>query len=263
VNTSKPWWGEFAFDIDEVRAWSLAERRIVVQRTATEWNTWNVEADEQLLLPPVAVTPYKIQNLPDKVVVERYLFRQTGKGLLVKPALADRPVITRPINTLTIMPGEAIRLYISTPLWMQLLTLPGKTCFLDVPFWRPSDSWFGPSTIEGELCYSKHTDARVQLETIEKRPHRAITPVNVLNKSSDPLIIDRINLPVPMLSLFAADDSFWTEAINVNRSADDDTADLHLEKRAPKEAGNTIKVAQPREAVSKRHLIRALSSLFA
>jgi hypothetical protein len=93
--------------------------------------------------------------------------------------------------------------------------------------------------------------------------HRAITPVNVVNQSHQPLLIDRFNLPVPMLRLFSDRSGFlWTEALTVTREDDEESVLLTLDKNEPKEAGDANLVAAPRIEVSKHRLIRTLSSLF-
>ena len=178
--------------------------------------------------------------------------------------MADRSVVARPNVPLRLLGGEKTRIYVSTPLWFRALTLPSESSLIDVPFWRPSDSWFGPSTREGEMCYAKYTEARMLRELLEQRPHRAITPLSIHNKQTDPLLIERLNLPVPLLSLYHhRDRGLWTEAVNVVREEDDDKVELILDKQAPSEVHDAILVTGPRIDSERRTLIRSLGSLFA
>lgn len=259
----KQWWGEFEFGLGEAAYWSIGTRQIALMRLEAEWNVWDVEGFELEGIDNLDQGQLLEDDQPDDKWLSRHLFKATDDRILILPALADRPITSRPSRSLNIMPGEASRLFVSTPLWFQVLTLSKKQCFFDKPFWRPSDSWFGPSTIEGEMCYSKHTDARLNLALIERRSHRAITPVNVINDSNQPLLIDRFNLPVPMLNLFSDSAGYlWTEALTVTRESDEEVV-LTLDKKAPSEADNAQRVAAPRIEVSKHRLIRSLSSLFA
>jgi hypothetical protein len=57
--------------------------------------------------------------------------------------------------------------------------------------------------MEGDLCYAKNTDAKVDLALLEKRPHRAITAVIIENEQEQTLTIDRMNIPVPYLTLYS------------------------------------------------------------
>lgn len=260
----EPWWGEFLFDVNDVAQWTIGTRQIALRRLQAEWNVWDVDGPEVEGFNKLVHGKLSLTELPDDKCLSRHLFKATEERVNILPALADRPITSRPSRSLTIMPGEAGRLYVSTPLWFKITTTSKNICFFDRPFWRPSDSWFGPSTIEGEMCYSKHTDARLNLELIERRSHRAITPVNVVNDSNQALVIDRFNLPVPMLSLFSDSAGYlWTEALTVTRERDDDSVVLTLDKKAPIETEGAQRVAAPRLEVSKHRLIRSLSSLFA
>lgn len=265
---SIPWWGEFPLAEHQAYTWSMGERQIVIQRLKREWNTWHQETAEESKDPGSHAkwTVSEIPNtaLPDNGSLGRHLQTSTSERIRILPALADRSIVTRPNVPLRLLSGEQARIYVSTPVWFQAITLPDESCFLDIPFWRPSDSWFGPSTMEGELCYAKYTDARSQLERLEQRPHRAITPVQVHNKQKGVLLIERLNVPVPLLSLYNdANRGLWTDTITVIREAGGDAAELRLEKQAPAEVEAAQLVTEARVASEKRTLIRSIGSLFA
>ena len=263
MHNKELWWGVFSFTEQQKRYWSIGERKIIMQRLACEWNTWNIETENESIELPLYGEYSPIEPLDDEHL-DRHLQTNTDENIKVLPALADRSVVTRPNVPLRLLGGEKTRLYVSTPLWFKALTLPNESTLIDVPFWRPSDSWFGPSTREGEMCYAKFTDARLQLNRLEQRSHRAITPVVIHNKHKEPLLIERLNLPVPLLSLYQhMDKGLWTEAVNVTREEDDDKVELILEKQAPSEVHNAIKVTGPRIDSEKHTFIRSLGSLFA
>lgn len=243
--------------------WSIGERQLVIQRQASEWNTWNLETETENSETLVRAD-YTDQALPDHALLGRHLQVATAASLRVMPALADRSIVARPSVPLRLLGGEQTRIYVSTPLWFKALTLPGELSLLDVPFWRPSDSWFGPSTREGEMCYAKYTDARMQIKLLEQRSHRAITPIFIHNKQKEALLIERLNVPVHLLSLYQdAHQGLWTNTINVTREEDDDLIELQLEKQAPTEVQDACLVAGPRIASDRHTLIRSLGSLFA
>ncbi|MDX2464775.1 MAG: hypothetical protein QNK31_09735 [Porticoccus sp.] len=259
---SKPWWGDFSFAEQQRRYWSIGERKLVIQRLSCEWNTWNIDTETEIRDLILHGESSHHEPLEDKLLA-RHLQTATMENIRVMPALADRSVVARPNVPLRLLGGEKTRIYVSTPLWFKAQTLPGKLCLLDVPFWRPSDSWFGPSTREGEMCYAKYTEARLQLELLEQRPHRAVTPVFIHNKQKETLLIERLNVPVPLLSLYQhTDKGLWTEAVNVTREEDDERVELVLEKQAPSEVRRATLVAGPRIASARHTLIRSLGSLF-
>lgn len=259
---NEPWWGDFSFAKQQKRYWSIGERTIIIQRLANEWNTWNIETETENQDPLLYGESIDPQPLDDELP-DRHLQTATQENIQIMPALADRPIVTRPNVPLRLLGGEQTRIYVSTPLWFKALTLPGESSLMDVPFWRPSDSWFGPSTREGEMCYAKYTDARLQLDKLEQRPHRIITPLLIHNKQKSPLVIERLNVPVPLLSLYHhADRGLWTEAVNVTRETDDGSIELTREKQAPPEVQSAKLIAEPRIASEKHTLIRSLGSLF-
>ncbi|MEH6596733.1 MAG: hypothetical protein V7736_14435 [Colwellia polaris] len=257
------WWGEFSFSLKQQRCWRLGERSIVLQRFENEWNSWNLESDiendETMFFGELA------ENCCfEQAKFGRYLQQNTSEKVQVLPLLADRSVVARPDTPLTLLAGEKARLYVSTPVWFSAKLLPKGEKLLDLPFWRPSDSWFGPSTRVGQICYAKYTAARIQLANIDKRAHRAITPITVINNHSESLTIERINVPVTLLHLYADEENqLWTTGISVHRGSHVDNVELHLDKHAPIEAVSSVLVSSPRVASDKSILIRSISSLFA
>jgi hypothetical protein len=194
----------------------------------------------------------------------RHVFRKSSSMLELKPQLADRTIVTRPSTLIVLAPGEQVTLYISTPLWVQF-ELGGKrgSVIEEFAINRPSDTWFGTSTRVGELCYASQTSGRLNLENLPVRPSRAITPLNVINHGEDKLLLERIALPVPLLSLFATPEGIlWTQPATLIREDDGGLAELKLGKEAPKEAEGAVRINKPRKQPEKSMLVRAFSSIF-
>lgn len=263
MSEAKPWWGEFELNEEQKMCWSIHDRKIIIQRHTTEWNTWNIETaheNNDHLIEAHCVE----DNILDESIMVRHLQNATTEKILIQPALADRSIVVRPSSALRILGGEKVQIYVSTPLWFQALIPSSNTCILDIPFWRPSDSWFGLSHIQGELCYAKYTDARFKLESLERRPHRATTAINIHNKDSQILSIERLNVPVSLLNIYADDsNTLWTNSIDVTRESDGNAVELHLGKSAPANVANATLVSRARITDSRHTLIRTISSLFA
>jgi hypothetical protein len=134
----------------------------------------------------------------------------------------------------------------------------------EVPVKRLSDTWFGSSTLHGELAYSLKTHARVHLEEIPQRGYRAITPVLIRNDADELLSLDRLSLPVPYLSLFlAASGDLWTEALTMRHAAGNEMATLDIGGRAPSEAGEGARrLSSARSEMDRNLLVRAFTNLF-
>ena len=264
------WWGKHNLALNQRWCWYMGQRAFVIERRESEWIVYNIETAEEsnaeLKSDDCQHTPFNLINEQDqkKGSVIRYLQAKTPDTLTILPALADRPIIARPSHPLHILPGEQVCLYVSTPLWFTAFVPNSDAKMLDLPFWRPSDSWFGASKFDGELCYAKYTDARLGLRMMERRPHRAITAIKIINRHQDTLMIERLNLPVTLLNLYSDQyGQLWTQSCTITRDADYDAAELDLAKHAPTEAIGATHINSPRINNEKPTLIKSLSSLFA
>lgn len=263
-----PWWGIQDFSEHLSWTWALEARTIAIRRELSEWKVWNRHQAEESSIPYI----HKRQSLPEDEPDDRYspdvsLIRliqaPSHTELLVLPALADRFMVVSPSATLHLLPGEQATLFVSTPLWFSVRSSAQQTPILDLPFWRPSDSWFGPSTREGEIGYAKYTDARLDLTLLEQRQHRAVTPVRVVNKAQDVLTFERINIPVPLLTLYSgADAQLWTNQLTLTRN-DDKDIEVDIAQTAPFDHLDPTPINTPRLPSERRTLMRNLSSLFA
>lgn len=199
---------------------------------------------------------------PDSTL-NRFSSRDPGDVLILSPALADRSFVTQPEAPLYILAGEEVTLYISSPLWVRIECGDLPRFLQEMPIYRPPDTWFGPSTREGELCYASRTQARLSLEEVPLRPHRVVTPVKIRNLVNQALLLERLNLPLIHLSLFGAADGYlWTQAITLERVEEKDLAMIHIERDAPREAQGAELIALPRVKSEQNLLKRVFSALF-
>ena len=198
------------------------------------------------------------------VKYNRYVFHSPQGQVTMKPVLADRPVVIRPRQPVFVLPGEDTTLYLSSPVWIRIAAGSPPQTLDEIPVLHLSDTWFGPSTREGELCYAARTHARNHLEEVPLRPHRAVTPVRIRNRSGKHLPIEKLSLPVPLLSVFGRDDgSLWTEGVSLTRTSDDDMAELKLNPGPPRDAPRAVLLSGPRQQPDRSGLVvRAFSGLF-
>nr|MEE4269987.1 hypothetical protein [Candidatus Krumholzibacteria bacterium] len=260
----QPWWGPFDFGMDETRLWRLGSLELWVSRFSSEVRVTSRGLSQEDEGPLCAG---ELVALPDPtdhedLAVVRYGVRESDKRLQIMPATADRAVVVKSEKTFIVPPGGAISAFVSSPLWVRVdLDDPVRPMYAQ-PTNRPSDTWFGPSTIEGELCYAIRTSVRFNLENLPVRPHRAISVVRILNHGTTPLPLERLRIPLPLLSLFAGNNGrVWTEAITLERNQDDNLADIKLGHAAPTEAGPCTLIAPPRATMDKRDPIRTFTGL--
>ena len=259
------WWGLRKLECQQSLKIELEGLRFAVTRQMNEWRFFYDQ-------PGVSATPpasHWQQQLGDVAPDEykemaRFMFRTTHTTLNIIPALADRPVITTPTTPLNLPPDEEVTLFVSSPLWMQVYSEGGTLPLLDIPIQRISDTWFGSSTQSGELCYASRTHGYLSLQQVPIRMHRAITPVVVKNNAGTNLLLERISLPAPNLSLYADQESrLWTETITLERESDGDMASLAIAPHPPAQLESPVRLCEPRSKLHKSSLaIRAFSVLF-
>lgn len=258
-NTS--WWGEFDFALNQTKCWRIGERTVFIRRSEKEWTVWNKECVNENN-EAIVVDDIESEEPIDKLSSERFILSNTSKKLFVEPSLADRAMVVRPSKPIIVMPGEQAKLFISTPLWMTLSIEDKDAPMVDIPFWRPSDSWFGATTMSGDLCYSKYTDAKLNADNLEIRSHRASTLVTVLNDQDENLLIQRLNLPVPLLKVYANENNqFWTDQVNIVQSNEHSMAVSHISHSPPEHFKSLTQVSESRELSNKSSLMSSIKNL--
>jgi hypothetical protein len=103
----------------------------------------------------------------------------------------------------------------------------------------------------------------LSLENVPVRVHRAVTRVTIQNEADSQLLIERLSLPAPYLSLFETSDGLlWTEAVTMVRSRDTDMVNLQIETTLPQEAKSGKLIGEPRLKPEQNMVVRAFGALF-
>lgn len=259
------WWGKLDVSEGQTIQWEIGSLQLALERLPNEWQLayeWGDEVDPTTGEWSQKITNTSIDEL-NYPTVERYVVDQTDEILHIMPALADRPVITRPLKPFFVSPGDRITVYVSSPLWVSIAAGDPPRKLRELPIYRPSDTWFGPSTMEGELCYASRTHGNLNLENVPVHSHRAITQVAVHNQADTQLQIERLNLPVPYLSLFETENGIlWTEAVAMVRTRNSDMAAFQVEKGPVEAVTGARLIIDPRQQPSQNMIIRAFGVLF-
>lgn len=214
-----PWWGRFTLGVGERGLWHVGPMRLCLTRRRQE-----VEIDYLQNAEPRDARFFECPTTAtldgSGIVRNRYAFAESPEIVCVRPPLADRAVVVYPEDPFHITAGESITLYCSTPLWIRVEVGAGRFALMETAIERPSDTWIGPSTREGELCYATQTAARLDRATVARHPHRALTELRIRNAATDTLRLERVNLAVPFLSVYAGrDGGLWTESVVLERTS--------------------------------------------
>lgn len=275
-----PWWGPVHLDPDTGGQWDVGPSTLWLYRTAQEWRIMHRPSSALETPDPMAhrsdvaaplstekITPLLDTGDDDTLQTSRYSFGETESRISLQPALADRPVVSRPEHPLFVPPDESVTLYLSTALWIRI-TLPASDRKLqEVPSFRMSDTWFGASTVDGEFCYATRTAGRLRLDRLPRRLHRAVTPLRIRNTASEPLNLERVQLPVQHLALYTTPThQLWTQGVTMTRSAAQEGADIRVRSGPPADADEAELLQEPREHTKKglfTSTFSAVGTLFA
>jgi len=188
----------------------------------------------------------------------------TPGELILSPALPDRAVVVRLNEAVSVLPGEDVTFYMIVPLWLRMELTDGAKLLAEIPTFRLSDTWFGPMSSLGSLCYASESELYLDLRQVPLRPHCVITAITIRNLGADNLKLERLNIPFPRLSLFYSQRSgFWTDRLTLERREDNEMASLKLDRQPPAEASPTQFVTGPRLAsADSNSVVRAFSAIF-
>lgn len=260
--TPTHWWQPRHVETNHTLRCEIGPLSLAVSRAASEWRlAWS--SGEELFEDQHITLATEYSPLPEEEALERYAVARTSGSLRLRPLLLDRPVVVCPRQPMFIPAGESTTLYMSSPLCISIEVEATPLVLREIPSLRLSDTWFGPNTREGELCYAGQTRARNMLSELPKREHRAISPVRIENHATTTLPLEKLRLPLPALSVYGgADGHLWTEGLSLTRRDDSDLATLRVEPSAPQLAGAVELISGPRQASERGRLVRAFKLFF-
>lgn len=255
------WWSPRTVPVGQTLRCRIGPLTLELHHAPGEWDIGmqqdaedRDDADAELVLGGGPLTLHDYQ---------RFMFSRDDDHIQLTPVPADRAVVIKPHQAVFLPSGEETLLYVSSPVMVRIEAGTGKTLLREVPAVRLSDTWFGSSTREGELCYSGRTQARHQLDEVPRRSYRAITPARIRNEGPTPLPLDKLSVPVPVLSIYGdADGALWTQGISLIRGAESELAALTIDDAPPDFAGPVTLLSGPRETRTRGALVRAFSVLF-
>lgn len=256
------WWCEQS--VSDLRPLSLrlGPLHIWVRRSEAEWmiavhrdapSAGGLPTDSALQLETLS-DPAPPEGMPS----ERMAMRETSSALWIAPALPDRAVIVRTREPLFVPPGEEARLFLGIPLWIRLLTGPRRTVLVDRPVTAQQETWFGPSTREGEIAYASRIPPRLRHEDPWFGALYATTILQVRNRARTPFEANRLKVPAPHLSLFEdGQQRLWTESLTLTHELEA-MVSIEIADRAPSEAAPAHVQAEPRDRPDRLDLLQSI-----
>lgn len=259
------WWKEkYVLQVGESGFWQIGPLRIRVARAEKELFLQWLQGGDALTDTVLVEVPSLRADLGGDATINRIGVQRTDGIVSLRPLLSDRTIVVNPESAISLPGHEEMVMYIASPLWIEVSIGKTPKKIGEIPTYRLSDTWFGSSTVEGELCYASKTSARREIATLPLRHHQAYTAVKIQNKTDELLVLENLRLPVPLLSLFVARDGrFWTNTVNFVREEEESgsMAILRLGESPPAEVTAAVRMAKPREKQEQNILVRAFGGL--
>ncbi|ABI57722.1 hypothetical protein ACN2MM_12675 [Alkalilimnicola ehrlichii MLHE-1] len=256
------WYGDFNIAQGFTRQWLVGPMRLRVHHGLNEWRLLREQDPDPWLDRLEMVHSDDPALIPEGEQLHRVVLATPESRIHLELLPADRAVVSRPVSPVSVPGGEAVRVYVSTPVWVRVTLGERQHRMLEQPSYRPSDTWFGPSNMEGEICYATRSRFRLTLAEQARSPARVITPVQIRNQAADPLTLDRLNVPMPWLPLYAdQDDHLWTPEVGLTRRADGDLAELRFTDQPPRECHGGTRLSAPRQSGRQHTAFRAFTQL--
>ncbi|OGC07133.1 hypothetical protein A2V82_13565 [candidate division KSB1 bacterium RBG_16_48_16] len=249
---NKTIWGELDIRTDEVIALSIGELRL-----------WLTRDENELRIACKRCESVDEVVNEDEVEREWHRWAITQKNLRIKisPMLPGRPIVVEAETPFRIIEGGQAKIFVRLPIWLQIST--GKKfskTLLEMPTLTLSNTWFG-TFVDGELCYWISSGARRNIEADAQRPFLAICPVQVIDKTNEGLLLQKICLRAPYLTLFHDGRQLWTDEVKVSYKGEARFSQLEYSGRAPKECRQAVVIAEPQIKPKKIILGRTFASL--
>lgn len=259
-NTTK-WWGTFDIAENQQRFWEIGPLLLGIERQKHEWRIASNSSDDSgksdIMVAAEECPGFAKENLEFR----RFIFQRTDSKITLTPIIADRSQVSHAEIPFYLSPDQHVTIYVSSPLWVRIETGKTKAILEDIPTLRQSDTWHGPNTREGELCYSSQTFCRTDLEDLPVRANRILTPVKIYNHAKYSLLIEQLSIPLPYLSVFIdANGYFWTEEIIV-KNEPDHSHSIQQSTGAPSIAPNSTLISEPRMPLKSHNFINLFYSL--
>ncbi|MEF8787867.1 MAG: hypothetical protein V5A84_02245 [Planctomycetota bacterium] len=206
-------WEPITLEAGQTRLWQIGPLKLYIHRSGHEWHLATEEVREQE--DGLAVAG---EAEPGEDIQWRRWANPGGEDRLrLAPLMPDRPVVVRPKAPLAFPPGAGGTLYARIPVWVQL-NVGGEdheVTLCEVPSITLSNTWFGPDTTEGELCYSMASTLVSELESVNPAPHRAICALHLQNEAEEPLNLERMCIRGQQISVSGLDGCLWTSEVTV------------------------------------------------
>jgi len=189
--------------------------------------------------------------VPEAVPFSQVVAERASAEVFFRPALPPRPLIVNLGASVRLLPGGEMKIYVSIPLWFQVL-VEGNRILFDIPSVVLPGTWFG-SLAAGRAAYSLSGAFAWKREEVFPLPNMVVCPLRIRNVARSDFLPSKVavlsdNLPV-YLKTMERGGSDETLLITPEATAEfrgNDEIDLEVSDKVPVEFGGARLLAEPR-----------------
>ncbi len=254
-------WNPVGIDKNQTLHWHIGALRLWIRRTGSELCIYHEETPEETSTLLCAAD----QPAPEDATWQRWSVGEESSKLQLKPVMPDRPVVVRPENALAFCKNVEEIFYARIPFRVSILTgeETAENLLWEIPTRTLSNTWFGPDTMRGELCYGMQSSARQSLEGVEPVAHRVICPVMLKNTSDGLFDLKRLCIYTQHLNVYCYAGKLWTSRQEITFRGENKRDQLQYNDKWFEEEGDEEAelVSERRTPVETRLFKRSMQSL--
>ena len=250
-------WRPRSLEAGETRLWQIGPLKLYLYRTEHEWHLASElvrEEEDEMAVAEEATAPEDLEW-------KRWANPNGHDRVRLAPLMPDRSVVVRPKSPLAYPPGTESTLYARIPVWVQLNAGPQEkeAALCEIPSLTLSNTWFGPDTTEGELCYALASTLVSDLEHVTSAPHRSICAIRVRNESEEILHLERLCIRAQHLSIYGLDGRLWSSQIKVDYQAPAEPSRVEYSDNRFRGREDAEHLAEPRAPIREGLVARSFA----
>ncbi|MFP4362641.1 MAG: hypothetical protein ACLFR1_02100 [Spirochaetia bacterium] len=247
-------WREYPLDSQKNYSWKLGPLSLWAHHKEGEWkiaytNTYDNEETE-------ANFQIGSEN-PDDVEWDRFI-HSSSPLFTLKPTLPDKPVVIKPNQNISILPGQSGSFIFTIPLFVQALAGKKKDLLIELPIVDLSETWFG-DMYSGFLSYALGSSLLTQDCDYHPVMTEAVCPVQIKNTTGNTLTFQRSCIQVEYLSLFSAEDALVTNQVSIQFKGQDQESQINFSKKPPHEYKAPKLISGPRIPIEQSILRKSFT----
>ena len=180
--------------------WTLGTLSIWISRTDADWlYAWSYL---QTVEPVTDLTFDTGVAKPEDLAWTRVIAPDERRSVSFAPRLADRGVVIKSDESVTVLPRSNAELHVPLPVWLVVSTGESEQRLLfEAPTRELHRRWFG-SSMQGSLCYSVFSRLCSDHRAVELQPVSAICPIRIRNHSNEQFCTDSVFVQASQCRLY-------------------------------------------------------------